>query len=128
MRIVYNCPKCQKVNRIKESASNRYKLSEKIGTEIDVECKRCHQKSKIHINRVYAKVDPVITSLVILGLSSASLLIGRYLAQTYWRNDIMIDLRAIEVVGVGFLIPILILSIAIPSLGKRAEYFNSYRL
>ena len=127
MRIVYNCPKCQKVNRIKESASDRYKLSEKIGTEIDVECSRCHQKSKIHINRVYAKVDPVTLSLVILILSASSFLIGNYLFQNYWRDGTD-NLEAIEVIGVGFLIPVFILSIAIPSLSKRANYFNSYRL
>ncbi|OEK03670.1 hypothetical protein BFP97_20050 [Roseivirga sp. 4D4] len=128
MKIVFECPNCGKVNSLKEHASNRYKLSEKIGTEIHVECSHCEHKSDIHINRVYAKADPIIVSIVAFVLSSASILISRYLAQTYWRDNILVDLRTIEVVGLGFIIPILILSIALPTFGKRAEYFNSYRL
>ena len=128
MKIVYNCPKCYKLNKVKERASNRYKLYEKIGGELDVKCSHCGQESKIHINRVYAKVDPVVLSVVILALSSASFFIGKYLLQTYWVDNPFADLKGVEVAFVGAAIPLVILSIAIPSLNKRANYFNSYRL
>ena len=128
MRIVFDCPKCDKTNKVEYKARTRFRLFELLGEKVTVSCRHCQQTSEIHINRFYAKKDRFLVSIFVLILGVSSLILPYVLFMTYQRDTANVDLKSIALATAGFVVPILILSALNHSWGKKAKYFNSFKL
>ena len=57
MTVSYYCKSCEKQNKIKTKATNRYELQLELGDEINNRCNFCGTIEKRHINRLSADLD-----------------------------------------------------------------------
>ena len=62
----YICPECKYENSIKVKENDRGEFQMHNGDEIEVNCSKCHQKSKKHINEIYAVVNFKSTIIFII--------------------------------------------------------------
>ncbi len=68
MTVSYYCKSCNKNNKIKTKANNRFDLQQELGDEINNRCKYCGVLEKRHINRLTA--DPNYTFFFIALIAS----------------------------------------------------------
>lgn len=83
LELVYTCGNCGKTNYLFSFKKDRYKLSQEIGSELDVECRYCKKSDKINLNSVYARAKPV-NSFIIFGFFNILFFIDRILEEQYF--------------------------------------------
>lgn len=128
LELVYTCRKCGRTNSLFPFKEDRYKLSQKVGSELDVECRYCKKSDKIKLNSVYARVKPVYSFIVFGLLFLLACLTSYFLLKGYWRDNILMQSKSIQVAFIGFCIPISVLAVLSISLKEKIRTFNKYRL
>jgi hypothetical protein len=122
------CGKCGKINSVFSFEDDRYRLSLKIGKQFSLTCKFCGKADNRQVNQVFARVSPIYAILV-YGLFLIFACFSFYLLlMEYWRDNILVFSKSIQIAVVGALIPILILTALSSSLKKRVRLFNMYRV
>lgn len=125
MNLIVYCKGCEKPIRFSARASDRARLADKLGENVELHCKNCGQKSHYHVNRVYAVHNRValIGSLFVLifGTLSTLIIFGPYIFGRGNASSIKVAIGAIT-------IPALIFLAMSRSQDERIRLFNSYRL
>lgn len=119
MRIITNCKCCDFDIKIRESASNRYELSKKIGEKINLKCPKCNKKAAYHLSKVRAEKSWVCTWIYPIAIIISTYLI--YFFWDYGTDIISYQLIPIVLAGVG-----LITSTIDFSCQHNVRYFNRY--
>ena len=123
----FTCKNCEKENRIKGWATDRYRLSKRIGMEPVLRCKACGKEEAYHVNRIYVKERFLVLPIyLVFGLSSYFL--GSYAYSTYWRGNVLIDNKVIMVVFGSYLLPIAILGVLLFAVIREKDVLNSGRI
>jgi len=128
LELVYICRKCGKANSIFSFYEDRYKLSEKVGKEFGVECRYCCKSDNIRLNSVHARVIPVYALIVFGLLLILACFVSYFLFKGYWRDNVFIQNKSIQVVFIGFCIPISVMAVLSISLKEKIRAFNKHRL
>jgi DNA-directed RNA polymerase subunit RPC12/RpoP len=128
IELVYICRKCGKANSISSFQHDRYKLSEKLGTEFKAACKYCGAPGEIHFNNVYARIIPAYGMIIFGLLFLLACYSCVFLWKEYWRDSVLIQNKSIQVAFIGFCIPISVMVVLSIPLKEKIRAFNKYRL
>lgn len=123
----FTCKKCQKENRIKGWATDRYRLRKRMGMEPVLRCKTCGKEVAYHVNRIYVK-ERFLVLPIYLAFVLSSYFLGSYAYSTYWRGNVLIDNKVISVVFGAYLLPIVILGVLFFAVGRTKDILNSGRI
>lgn len=82
MRLVVLCRNCKRSSAIKGRASDRYKLSRKLGDEFDWECPKCSSTNHFSIDEVSAENG--YSRLIFLLIAIAGIGVGFFLMKQYF--------------------------------------------
>lgn len=109
MKIETICQHCKNEIKIKTNANTRIDLEMERGELFNISCESCKKISEVHVNAVYAKINPII--------SIGGFVIGFVMTIIFWS---MMGLIA----TITMTIPILIANQQSASI----KAFNNYRL
>lgn len=96
MKLVTLCPNCKRKNTLKQKATDRYKLSLKVGESFDLKCRSCLVSNHFSVNDVSAesgfiKLISFLASLAIIAIGF--LLLRQYfLISTWWLVPMLIGI------------------------------------
>ncbi len=93
-----------------------------------LECPNCGHRANYHINRIFARVNYGLTLLIYSVFGLLSYLLGHYFFDTYWRGNVLIDDRVIEVTFGALLLPVVIAGVLWKSLNDAQDSFNAGRV
>ena len=79
MKLYLKCPSCKYENSFKSDVATRVEYTMKNGKTKELNCKECHKKTTIHINRIYAK-----ESKLAYLLAGSIFLIGSIIVLIFW--------------------------------------------
>lgn len=128
LHLVYICRKCGKTISIHSYLPDRYILSQKIGSKYEVKCRYCCKEDKIHLNSIHARIIPIYAVIVFGFLLCLACFIPYFLFTEYWRENVFIQNKSIQVAFIGFCIPISIIAVLSITLKEKIKTFNRYRL
>lgn len=121
MRLVIYCKNCHSRNRIGEKASDRYRLSQKIGEEFDWKCSNCASINPYSVDDVEAehglKGLMYFLSILIIAICAGFFLLKNYfMISTWWLIPALIA------------IPISFYSVVSNEENKKIRTFNRFKL
>lgn len=87
MRLVVLCRKCFNKNKIKANATDRFRLSQKIGEEFELKCSKCGNLNHYTVDDVEAEeglAELVYISVVIVAMVGGFLVLKDYIRINTW--------------------------------------------
>ena len=125
MKLSTYCIKCQKEIRFSARASDRVKLSAKLGANIELKCGACGEMAKYHVNKIYAVPNRLVTIISLMGFIGGTVLIvfyfGKYLTD-------LADVYAIYGIISVFAIPGMIYFTIKSVQESKSNLFNGHRI
>lgn len=119
MKLTAYCTNCKKPIRFSARASDRVKLADKLGENIELTCNSCGTRTNYHVNRIHAVHNRLI------GVLGMLVLIPGTLAMLYfWAPYVLHSFYAYSII----IVPGLIFFAISKSQGDKIRIFNSYRL
>ena len=101
------CKKCrQQVKADINFSSKRRFLNDPRAALLELRCSKCGSKDQYHVNRIYARPKVFVLSLVWLLTISTSVLLGKYMFDTYWRDSALIQDKSLMVLAFGAVLPL----------------------
>ena len=100
---------------VKEKATDRAVLADRIGKEFEMGCKQCGRKDTYHVNRV----DATVGNQVIIG-AFVAVAIGIVFTKWLWDRGFVATL--------SFVLPVAIVYAVYHTENAKVKAFNSYRV
>ena len=106
-------------------SSKRRFLSDPLNARTNLRCFKCGASDIYHVNRVYAKPKLVMIVLIWVLAIFGSIVLGGYMWDTYYRDDIGMFDKSISVIFIGAISPLALGGFVVLHLSKAGSSFNS---
>lgn len=120
MKLIAYCQTCQNKNTVKKRASDRYKLSQRIGEKFDLKCPKCSTSNHFSVNDVSAEngITGFISFLfALVAIAVGFIFLKRYFSiSTWWLIPALIS------------IPVSFYAISSKEENNRIRAFNRYKI